>query len=152
MLYLAADHRGFELKEKLKAYLQAQSVAFEDCGAFAYDETDDYTNISHALVMKMDDHPDTLGVMLCGSGGGACIALNKHKGVRAAQGFNLEEVMALRNDDDVRILALGANYITEETMYAFVDAFIKTPFGAQERYIRRIKEIRDIEQGDFSNL
>lgn len=152
MLYLAADHRGFALKEKLKAHLQSRGVAFQDCGASAYDKNDDYTNISHTLVKTMDDHPDTLGVMLCGSGGGACIALNKHKGVRAAQGFGIDEVMALRNDDDVRILTVGANYITEENLYALVDVFIKTPFGAQERYIRRIKEIQEIEQGDFSNL
>ncbi len=152
MLYLAADHRGFALKEKLKAHLAAQNVLFEDAGAFSYDETDDYTNAAHALVMKMDDHPDTLGVMLCGSGGGASIALNKHKGVRAAQGYSIPEVIALRNDDDVRVLAIGADYASEQDAYAYVDAFLKTPFAAKERYVRRIAEIGAIEQGDFSSL
>lgn len=152
MVYLGADHRGFALKEKLKTYLTQKGVRFEDAGAFSYVETDDYTNIAHALVEKMNTDNDALGIALCGSGGGVCVALNKHKGIRAAQGFAMDEVRALRNDDDIRVLCLGINYTKEEEVYALVDAFVKTSFGNQERYVRRIKEIEAIERGDFSNL
>ena len=74
MIYLGADHRGYELKEKIKQWLEELGYQYEDCGALQYDKNDDYPDFATAVARKLEDSPQARGILICGSGIGICIA------------------------------------------------------------------------------
>ena len=85
MIYLGADHGGYELKEAIKAHLQAQGIAYTDCGTHSA-ESVDYAPIAKATCEKLlaDSDKSSLAVLCCGTGIGISMAANKVKGIRAA--------------------------------------------------------------------
>lgn len=146
MLYLGADHRGFALKEKIKSWLSIRGILFQDMGAEVFNADDDYPDYAEAVSREVAKKPDEhRGILICGSGAGVCIAANKFLGIRAALALNPEMARALRNDDDVNVLCLAADFTSEEEALAIVDAWLHTPAGKEERYRRRIEKISDIE-------
>ena len=85
MIYLATDHRGFELKEKIKAWLSEWGYDFYDFGAFEYDQEDDYPDFIHKAAQKVSESPEqNKAIILGGSGQGEAMVANRYKGVRAA--------------------------------------------------------------------
>lgn len=85
MIYLAADHRGFQLKEKIKAWLKEWGYEYEDMGAFTYDESDDYPDFISKAAEKVSQEPEnSKAIILGGSGQGEAMVANRYKGVRAA--------------------------------------------------------------------
>jgi ribose 5-phosphate isomerase B len=146
MIYLGADHRGYLLKEKIRSWLAVQGILFEDLGADRIIQDDDYPDYAEAVAMAVAKKPqENRGILICGSGAGVCITANKFRGIRAALAMTPEMARSLRNDDDVNILCLASDFINEETAIKIVDIWIHTPFGAEERYKRRISKISDIE-------
>lgn len=146
MLYLGADHRGFSLKEKLKAWLGVRGVVFQDVGAEALHTDDDYPDFAELAAREVSKKPaEHRGILICGSGAGVCIAANKFRGIRAAFATTPEMARAIRNDDDVNILCLASDFVPEDKAFEIVDTWLHTPFGNKERYNRRIKKISDIE-------
>ncbi|MFZ2024731.1 MAG: RpiB/LacA/LacB family sugar-phosphate isomerase [Microgenomates group bacterium] len=146
-VFLGADHRGFPLKEYLKTYLVGKGYSVVDCGNTVLDPHDDYPDFAFAVAKAVMEHPeDHRGIVLCGNGAGVSIAVNKIDGVRAVLGVTPEQVKDARNDDDINIIALASNYLTENQASGIVDSFLTTSFGAKERYIRRIEKITTQEQ------
>ena len=146
MLYIGADHRGFELKEAIKAHLNEEDVRFEDLGAVTLDQNDDYPDIAAIVAKKVNENPETnRGVLICGSGIGVAIAANKFRGIRC--GLCLSGWMAEqgRSDDDINVAALAADITDPATARRIVAAFLATPFSAEERHQRRIKKVADLE-------
>jgi ribose 5-phosphate isomerase B len=141
-IYLGTDHRGFELKEKIKAWLSEYEV--EDMGAYELDPKDDYTLYAEKVASMVADN-DGMGILLCGSGVGVDVAANKFDRVRASVGISPEQVSAGRHDDDMNILVLAADYSDEKKAIEMVKAFLKTNFSGEERHKRRIKDIERIE-------
>jgi len=85
LIYLATDHRGFELKEKIKGWLKEWGYAYEDMGALVYDEDDDYPDFISKAAEKVSQEPEnSKAIILGGSGQGEAMAANRYKGVRAA--------------------------------------------------------------------
>ena len=84
------------------------------------------------------------GVLICGTGIGMCIAANKIKGIRCANVHNIEEAFLSRSHNDANIIALSSS-LNKELAYRLIDRFINTPFSNEERHIKRIKKITDIE-------
>src|SRR3989338_1704951 len=85
MIYLATDHRGYELKEKIKTWLIEWGFEFEDMGAYKYDENDDYPDFMHKAAEAVANDPErSRGIILGGSGQGEAMVANRHKGARAA--------------------------------------------------------------------
>src|SRR3990167_8808632 len=85
MIYLAADHRGFELKEKIKEWLKEWGYEYEDMGAFEYNADDDYPDfISKAAEKVSQDSDNSRAIIMGGSGQGEAMVANRYKGVRAA--------------------------------------------------------------------
>jgi ribose 5-phosphate isomerase B len=146
MLYIAADHRGFALKEEVKRWLQAGATPIEDLGSFQYREGDDYPEFAGILGKRIAEDPDARGILLCGSGVGASAAVNKIRGVRGAIGFSIEQVRAGRHDDDMNVLVLAADFISFTLSKELVTVFLATEFAPEERYRRRIEQIREIEK------
>jgi len=144
-VYLAADHAGFKLKEEIKKYLQQQNYAVVDCGAFSIDPSDDYPNLISKVGEAIENDPESFGIIFGKSGAGEEIVANKFKNVRAVLGFSKENVELSRQHNNANVLSLGAEFETFENAKKLVDVFLKTPFFGDQRHIRRIDEIKKIE-------
>jgi len=147
MLYLATDHRGFDLKEKIRPYLRDKKFEFQDLGAFAYLQTDDFPDYAEKIAKKInEDKLNNRGIALCGSGAGMSITLNKFDGVRAGLAENPEMAEAMRKDDDINVLVIPADFVSEPNAYMIVDKFLTTQPKTEEKYKRRLGKIKKIEE------
>lgn len=150
MIYLAADHRGFSLKEALKQFLAGRGYDVEDVGAFQYDESDDYVDFARAASEKIAQNPSThKGIFICGSGHGMGIVADKFRGLHAALCFNREVAIQSREHGNANVLVLAADWITDALAQEIAHAFLATPFSGEERHGRRLKKIQEIEEKNF---
>ena len=150
MIYLAADHRGFQLKEILKRALSDQGYPIEDVGAFHYDETDDYVDFAKAALEKMADNPGLhKGIFICGSGHGMNMVADKFLNMRAALGFNRYVAVQSRQHEDVNVLILAADWIKEREAQDIVSDWLNTEFIGENRHTRRLEKIKIIEKKNF---
>lgn len=142
MIYIGADHRGFELKSRINAWLQGRGYEFEDLGAFAYNHDDDYADYAILVGQSVGQHASaTRGIVICGSGVGVDIAANKVNNVRCGLGFEKDQVHAARKDDNINVLALAADNTSVEKAFELVETFLETEFVESDRYQRRIEKI-----------
>jgi len=142
MLYLGADHRGYNLKENLKEYLQEKGIDFKDLGDQEYDSDDDYPDFAKKVAKKVSlSQGKDKGILICGSGIGMSIVANKFPKVRA--GLCLSGYMAKRakEEDDINILCLAADITDPGTAQRIVQEWKEAKFINKERYKRRIKKI-----------
>ncbi len=145
-VYIGADHRGFELKEKIINWLKEWKYEFEDMGAYKNDPKDDYTLYAEKVASVVGKDQDRYGILLCGSGVGVDVMANKFDNIRSSIGKDPEQVKAGRNDDDMNILVIAADYTSEQQTKEMVFKFLKTEFGDKARYKRRIEEIQRVEE------
>ena len=148
-IYFGADHRGFELKEKLKEFVKGMGHEVVDMGNVVYDEDDDYPDFASKVAEKVSADPSSRGIVLCGSGGGVNIVTNKFPRVRSNIGLSPLQVYAARRDDDSNILCLAASFMTEAEEKESVKTFLETEFSGEERHKRRIGKINDLEKKNF---
>ena len=147
-IYIGADHRGYELKEKVSRWLFEWGHEFMDLGAQSLEPSDDYVKYASEVASLVGKEKDAKGILLCGSGVGADVAANKFDGVRASIGKSVEQVKAGRNDDDMNVLVLAADYTKENEAKEMVKAFLETKFGGKERYKKRIEDIKRLEENN----
>lgn len=145
MIYLGADHKGFELKEKIKIWLTEWGYDHEDMGAFELDPIDDYPIYAKKVAESMVESDDR-GILVCGSGVGVDEVANKFDSIRSGLAINKEQVQAARNDDNINVLALASEFTTEEEAKEIVKVFLDTEFADEERFNRRLKEVGEIEE------
>lgn len=151
MIYLASDHRGHQLKEKIKTWLAEWGHQYEDMGAFEYNQDDDYPDFIRKAAQKVSENPEQgKGIILGGSGQGEAIVANRYKGVRAAvyyspstgSGQAGEEIIKMsREHNNANVLSLGASFLNEEEAKKAIKLWLETPFSGEERHIRRINKI-----------
>ena len=144
MIYLGADHRGFELKERLKDLFDELGYDYEDMGAFSHNPEDDFPEFA-AKVAEHLVHPEDRGIVICGSGVGVSEVANKVPGVRCGLAINKDQIKAARHDDDINCLALASEHTSEEDAKEILKIFLDTEFADEDRYKRRIHQIEDIE-------
>jgi len=144
-IYLASDHAGFYLKEKVKIFLQRLSFEVEDTGAFSIDQDDDYPKIIEKAARKVAKDKKSKGIVFGKSGAGEAIVANKIKGIRAVIGFSRENVELSREHNNCNILSLGSQFTDEHKALLLTRAFLDTEFSSEERHLRRLKEIEKIE-------
>lgn len=147
-VFIGADHRGFELKEKVFQWLVDWELEVEDMGAYEFRQGDDYTIYAEKVASLVAGDRENRGILICGSGVGVEVVANKFDGVRASVAKNNDQVRAGRNDDDMNVLVLAADYTTEDEAKVMVGTFINTAFSGKARYKRRLSEIERIEENN----
>lgn len=145
MIYIGADHRGYELKEKVFQWLVEKEYEVEDFGAYEYKKDDDYTLYAEKVASVVARDTDSFGILFCGSGVGVEVVANKFDGVRAGIGKDIGQVRAGRNDDDMNVLVIATDYTDDKEAKNMIETFLKTKFSGKSRYKRRLKEIEEIE-------
>ena len=147
MLYLAADHRGFQLKEAIKRFLVVRSIVFEDVGAFTYVEGDDYVDFARDAAEKISANPlEHRGVFLCGSGHGVDMVANKFRGIRAALCWNAQVAKQSREHENANVLVLPADWLDEAAVEEIVTTWLGTEFSGEERHVRRLNKMKNYGQ------
>lgn len=144
-IYIGADHRGYELKEKIAKWLFELERPYFDVGATHLDPDDDYTKYATEVASLVAGNAGSRGVLVCGSGVGVEVAANKFDGVRAAIGMDTRQVEAGRHDDDMNILVLAADYTSEKEAKAMLISFLETKHSDKARYERRLNDIEKLE-------
>ena len=145
MIFIAADHRGFQLKDKVKQWLGEWGYDYEDMGAFKLDPTDDYPIYAKKVAEGIVE-PEDRGILVCGSGVGVDEVANKFDGIRSGLAISKEQIQSARNDDNINVLALASDFISEEEAREIVKVFLDTEFADAERFNRRLKEVGEIEE------
>jgi len=146
-IHLGCDHAGFELKEIISKHLTNLGHIVEDHGALTYDAQDDYPVFCFLAAQAVAKDSDSLGIVLGGSGNGEQIAANKINGVRAALAWSVETAQLAREHNNANVLGIGSRMHPEIQALAIVDAFITTEFSNDQRHIRRINQISEMESG-----
>ena len=146
-IIIGADHRGFILKENLKKLL---SRYFEviDVGTRSEDPVD-YPDIAELIAKKIQAGEAKKGVLICGSGVGACVAANKFKGIRAAICHDSFSAHQGVEDDDMNVLCLGGGIVGPSLAEEIINIFLNAKFKPEERYIRRLEKIKKIENDNL---
>ena len=145
-IYIGADYRGFNLKKELIGYLESKKLEVVDLGGDGED-TNDYCDYAFSVGEKVRDDKGSLGILICGSGIGMCVAANKVRGVRCNRCVSENDAMVSRNHDGVNVLAIGSEVTTDiELVKRIVDTFIMTSEPNLERRIRRIEKIKKYEE------
>ena len=137
---IGADHGGFELKEAVKAYLQAKSWIVVDYGTTSKESTD-YPDFAHLVGYAVADSKNEFGILVCTSGVGMSITANKIPGVRAALVFDEEMAGLARQHNDANILCIGSKHTDADQARKMVDAFITAKFegGRHERRVSKME-------------
>ncbi|MEM7324215.1 MAG: ribose 5-phosphate isomerase B [Actinomycetota bacterium] len=141
---VASDHAGFELKQLVAGHLRAGGHEVVDLGND--DNTSvDYPDFGAAIGAEVAGGGSELGVAVCGSGIGICIAANKVKGVRAATVHDVTSARLTRLHNDANIMCLGERFTGPQVALDAVDAFVSTGFEGG-RHSRRVDKIGALEQ------
>jgi ribose 5-phosphate isomerase B len=137
IICIAADHAGYELKEKLKKKLASGEV--KDFGTNST-ESVDYPDYVHPLAEYVEENPGTVGILLCGSANGMAMAANKHEGIRAAICWTKKIAELARQHNDANVLCIPARFISDAEAYEITEAFLNTAFEGG-RHEKRVKKI-----------
>ena len=143
---LAADHAGFELKEKIRQYLLSRGVSVEDLGTHS-NEAVDYPDYARAVGEEVVRQHADCGILVCGAGIGMSIAANKVPGIRAANVHNEFEAQLSREHNNANVLALGGRVLDEPTALRIVDRWLNAAFSGG-RHWRRVEKIAQMERAE----
>jgi len=142
---LGADHGGFALKNELVNRLR-ETCEILDLGAHRLEPGDDYPDFAEAVARAVASGQAQRGILICGSGVGACIAANKIPGIRACLCHDTYSALQGVEHDDMNILCLGERVIGLELALELAAAFLKARFTGEERHRRRLEKVLDIER------
>jgi ribose 5-phosphate isomerase B len=141
---VASDHAGFPLKARTVETLKALGHEVEDLGTNSTDPVD-YPDYSRAVALAIIEGRAQRGVLVCGSGAGACVAANKFRGVRAATCHDTFSAHQCVEDDDVNVLCLGGRIIGPEVATEVIRSFAGAKFSNAERHLRRLNKVLGFE-------
>lgn len=141
---IASDHAGFELKEEVKSYLASKGIETKDFGTFSTDSVD-YPDFAHQVGAAVNRGDYGRGIVICGSGNGVQMTVNKYPNVRCALCWNEEIAQLARQHNDANILSMPARFIPAELALKIVDIFLSTPFegGRHQRRVEKINKLLD---------
>jgi ribose 5-phosphate isomerase B len=138
-IIIGSDHAGFDLKERVKEWLEARGFEIEDVGSRSPEQVD-YPDYAHKLAEAVSSGRRARGILVCGTGIGVSIAANRHKGVRAAVVCSEATARLAREHNDSNVLALGGRTLDPALAERILDVWLETPF-AGGRHARRVAKI-----------
>ena len=133
------DHAGVEVKRKIENHLCEKGHSVINKGSDGK-ESVDYPDFIHPVSLEVKEKKAQIGIIICGSGNGAAMTANKHKGIRAAICWNEEIAELAKQHNDANIISIPSRFLSEEETISIVEAFIKTDFDGG-RHKRRIDKI-----------
>ena len=143
-IYISGDHAGFNLKKKVKDFLEKKGFEVRDFGPYAFKEMDDYPDFVLPMARSVKQK-NAVGIIFAGSGEGEAIAVNKLRGIRASvyHGKNLKIPQVTREHNDANILCIGTRYVSESEAKKAVEIFLKTKFlgGKHKRRIKKFERL-----------
>lgn len=157
-IYIGTDHVGYEFKNKLIVHLKNLDHEIEDKGAFVFDKNDDYPDFITPVAKAVVKEPESVGIILGGSGQGEAMCANRIKGVRATvfygtkkpvlpiditgrESLDIFETISLsREHDCANVLSLGMRFISEDEAIYAVDLFLNTKCSTVDRHVRRVNK------------
>lgn len=146
-LYIASDHRGYQLKKRLIRYLENElHLTVKDLGPDVYQQDDDYPDYAIPLAKTVAKTDSARGILICHNGIGVCIAANKVRGVRAGLGYNLMAAETMRTDDNTNILCLASWLTSDDHALAIVKRWLHTRFSGLARHKRRLRKVAGLEK------
>jgi ribose 5-phosphate isomerase B len=146
-IYIGADHRGFELKARIAAWLAKRNYPVEDVGNEVYDQDDDFPQFAAAAALKIigSDDDDPRAILLCGGGQGVAMAANRFNGIRSVVILTTEAGKISRRENNSNILCLAADMFDDnDDWQAIVEGWLTTPFANKDRYIRRNQQLDEL--------
>ncbi len=145
-IIIGSDHRGFKLKQNLIKYLSKKKYSVKDAGT-GTDSSVDYPKYALKVGKSVAGTDCDLGIAVCGSGIGICIAVNKVNGVRAGTARSVSDAEMMRKHNNANVVCMGADETDLETAKNIVDKFITTDFEGG-RHTRRVNLIKRIEKDE----
>lgn len=141
ILALASDHAGFPLKEFLLSKLAEEGYKFHDFGTYSLESTD-YPDYAHKLGSAVNNSQFKLGVVICGSGNGVNMVVNKYPNVRGALCWNSEQAQLTRQHNDANVLSLPGRFIEFDEAWKAVELFLNTDFegGRHQRRVDKVSQ------------
>jgi len=143
---IGADHGGYVLKEDIVALLQQAGHQVADVGAHALDSSDDYPDFTRLVGEAIQRGEVERGIVICGSGVGACVAANKLRGIRAGLCHDTYSAHQAVEHDNINVLCLGARVIGVEVAKELVQAFVRAQFSGEQRHVRRLAKVEAMGQ------
>ena len=141
IIAIACDHAGYELKETIKKFLSEKGFEIKDYGTNSSDSVD-YPDMVHPLGRDINTGVYNKGIVVCGSGNGVQMTVNKYQNVRCALCWNVEIAELARMHNDANVLSLPARFIPSELALEIVDKFISTDFEGG-RHLKRVEKIKN---------
>jgi ribose 5-phosphate isomerase B len=141
---LGSDHAGYDLKQHIGSMLADSGVTVIDLGTHSTDPVD-YPDFAAAVARSVTDGRADRGIIICGSGAGACVAANKVRGIRAATAHDTYTAHQAVEHDDVNVLCLGSRVIGQNVAEELVRTFIAAEFSHEERHVRRLNKVKALE-------
>jgi ribose 5-phosphate isomerase B len=138
-IIVGSDHAGFDLKERVKEWLEDRGFEVEDVGARSPEQVD-YPDFAHLVADAVSSGRRARGVLVCGTGIGVSMAANRHAGVRAAVAWNEDTARLSREHNDANVLALGGRTLDPLIAERILELWLRTPF-AGGRHARRVAKI-----------
>lgn len=146
-VYVGADYRGFEKKQRVLGFLANKQYEVDDLGAYDNSESD-FNDPAIAVAKMVRKDRGSFGILICDSAHGMTMQANRFKGIRAAHCSTVESAKLAREHDDANILCLSAHSISEEEMGKILLTFLETKFTTLERRVRRINRLDEREDYD----
>ncbi len=139
-IVIGSDHAGVELKSFLKDFLQSAGYSVSDVGTFSK-ESCDYPDVAQTLANNIKENPNNLGILICGTGIGMSIAVNRFNFIRGAVLYNNEVAKLAREHNDANVAILGARMFSKNENLEFLKTFLSSDFSNEERHKKRITKL-----------
>ena len=140
---IGCDHNGIELKESIINYIRNKKIMIEDFGPYDYDALDDYPDYAFAVGEAIRDNKIDLGILICGTGIGMCIAANRMSNVRCARVFDKKEARMARLHNNANVLAFSSKMCFFKAK-KIIDIFLETSYSDLERHNTRLKKLEEL--------
>ncbi len=144
-IVIGADHAGFPLKGLVIDQLRTWGHAIDDVGTHSTEPVD-FPDVAQALCAKILAGSADRGIMVCGTGVGACIAANKIPGIRAALCHDVYSARQCVEHDDVNVMCVGAQIVGDQLAYDLIKAYLAAVFSTEEHFRRRVAKLAELER------